>query len=90
MKLRARWVVNLIRRREMKGLKRLRCSAWVALSVAVFSGCGDEKESASSGGGPGGGRGGWGGGRGGGIAAIPVKAENVVRGEMNAYVETAA
>ena len=62
----------------------------VALSVAAFSGCGDEEEGASSGGGPGGGRGGWGGGRGGGVAAIPVKAENVVRGEMNAYVETYA
>jgi len=74
----------------MKGRKLLRWSAWVALSVAALSGCGDEEESASSGGGPGGGRGGWGGGRGGGVAAIPVKAENVVRGEMNAYVETYA
>ena len=83
-------MVNLTRRREMNGRKLLRWSAWIALSVAAFSGCGDEEESASSGGGPGGGRGGWGGGRGGGIAAIPVKAENVVRGEMNAYVETYA
>ena len=83
-------MVNLTRRREMNGRKLLRWSAWIALSVAAFSGCGDEEESASSGGGTGGGRGGWGGGRGGGVAAIPVKAENVIRGEMNAYVETYA
>lgn len=60
----------------------------MALIATALAGCGEEEESASAGGGPGG-RGNWGGGRGG-VAAIPVKAENAVRGEMNSYVETYA
>ena len=83
-------IVNLTRRGEMRGRKLLRWSAWIALSIGALSGCGEDEDSASSGRWPGGGRGDWGGGRGGGVAAIPVKAEDVVRGEMNAYVETYA
>lgn len=64
----------------------------MALIATALVGCGEDEESASAGGDAGGGpggRGNWGGGRGG-VAAIPVKAEKAVRGEMNSYVETYA
>ncbi len=74
--------------REMNGRTLFKWSVCVLLAGVISSGCGEEEESPAAGGGPGG-RGNWGGGRGG-VAAIPVKAEQVTRGEMNAYVETYA
>lgn len=73
----------------MNGNTLLRWGASAALVLAVLGGCGEDEAEQAAGGGGRGGPGGWGGGRGG-VAAIPVKAEKVVRGEMNSYVETYA
>jgi len=80
----------------MNGKKLLRWCVGATLVLAVLGGCGEDEEEQAAGaqggrGGRGGrgGPGGWGGGRGA-AAAIPVKAEKVIRGEMNSYVETYA
>ncbi|MGY8826826.1 MAG: efflux RND transporter periplasmic adaptor subunit [Candidatus Latescibacterota bacterium] len=75
----------------MNGKTLLRWGASMLLALAVLSGCGEDEEEQAAAGAQGGrgGPGGWGGGRGGG-AAIPVKAEKVVRGEMSSYIETYA